>query len=141
VDGAGKRIDPSTYAATDAAKRAANPIPANSSNSYQRKEYDASRSPGYEGHQTGINRRSTELMASVNDKVKNNNLHTDALAAQGRLDKIQADTRARMPALTARRVASERKLASMEADPNLRGSLAQRAAIQATNIANRARGY
>lgn len=141
VDGAGNRIDPSTYAATDKAKRATNPIPANSSNSYQRKEYDASRSPGYEGHQAGINRRSTELMASVNDKIKNDNLHTDALAAQGRLDKIQADTRARMPALTARRVAGERKLASMEADPNLKGSLAQRGAIQAANIANRARRY
>ena len=138
VDGAGNRIDPSTYAATDKAKRATNPIPANSSNSYQRKEYDASRSHGYEGHQAGINRRSTELMASVDNKIAGDN----ALAAQGRLDKIQADTRARMPALTARRVAGERKLASMEADPNLKGSLAQRAAtIQAANIANRARGY
>ena len=73
VDGAGKRIDPSSYAETDAAKRAANPIPANSSNSNQRKEYDASRSPGYVGYQAGINKRSEDLMASVNTIIDNRN--------------------------------------------------------------------
>jgi hypothetical protein len=111
----------------------------------QQNRYDKSskdiNNPGYDHSEYGKQQRSTDLMAKVNKTIDDRNFHTAALAAQGRLDKIQGDARARLPALTAQRVAGERKLASMEADPKLRGSLAQRGAIQAANIANRASRY